>query len=357
MYIPMVDTLFASTDIFDYEESTRELRKKLKERKEEAGLAATKQASTKVTIEIGNLTFQVLAYGKTGHAYILHNDLYEVNLSEFRSKNDDFYPVNIRIKSECLWSYGPERAWENIISWVQNNVGGVKTDKISRIDICVHTDNLELSQSDADTFKGKFHNQKIYLFRRKVTGMDFGFGSSSHLACRIYNKSLEVEQKGNKLWFKDIWSQNRMSDKKVWNVEFQINREFLKEHTIETVRDAFHRLKTMWSFCTENWIVKVNLDHTRVERCTINEVWKELQRAFDDFKHAPLIKRERQLAVDAEALVPGTFGNITTFAARKGITDMNLILAMLKVRGEEYLSHKEMSFTKAVNKKMSLMDM
>lgn len=351
----MIDTLTAKVDLSDFESRTKELQEKLERKKEEAKLAATNQASTKITIQIGNFNFEVLPNGKMGYAYILHNELYEVNIAQYRSKNKDFYPISIRIKAECLWSFGPERAWENIISWVQNNVGNVIHDKLSRIDLCLHTDKLQLTYADIETFKGTYFDENIYRFRRKITGMNFGSRTNNKIFCRIYDKLLEVKQTGKKHWFFDVWKIAGWSNKSVWNIEFQINREFLKEYDIESVRDAFRKLKTLWKFCTEKWIVKVKLDHTRVERCSTDDIWIEVQNSFNNFKHEPLVKREIQLNADADAIIPGTIGNITTFAARKGITDINLILNMIKHKGSDYLSCKDTDFKEAVSQKMSLM--
>lgn len=351
----MIDSLFAKVDISDFENETKELQEKLEQKKEEAKLAATNQASIRVTIVIGNYNFEVLPNGKMGFAYILHNELYEVNIAQYRSKNKDFFPISIRIKSECLWAFGPERAWENIISWVQNYIGNVIRDKISRIDICLHTDELVLSHEDIETFKGNYFDENIYRFRRKITGLNFGSRTNNKIYCRVYDKLLEVKQTGKKKWFFTIWKNAGSDCKSVWNVEFQINRDFLKEYDIESVWDAFKRLKTIWKYCTEKWLVKVKLDHTRIERCSIDDVWIIIQNAFNNYKNEPLIKREEQLAVDAEAIIPGTIGNITTFAARKGITDINLILAMIKHKGSDYLSCKDTDFKKAVSQKISLL--
>lgn len=355
MLLPMIDTLSAKVDVSDFESSTKDLQEILRRKKEEAKLAATNQTSTKIVICIGNFNFEVLPNGKMGYAYILHNELYEVNIAQFRSKNKDFYPISVRIKAECLWAYGPERAWENIISWIQNYIGNVIHDKVSRIDLCVHTDKLNLLYSDIETFKGNYFDENIYRFRRRITGMNFGSRTNCKIYCRIYDKLLEVKQTGKKYWFFDIWKNAECNCKNVWNVEFQINREFLKDYNIETVRDSFKRLKTLWKYCTEKWIVKVKLDHTRIERCTTDDIWISIQNAFDNYKHEPLVKREVQLASDAEAIVPGTIGNITTFAARKGITDINLVLNMLKHKGSDYLACKDIDFKEAVTQKISLL--
>lgn len=354
MFIPMIDTLVANVNISDYEKSAIKLIEKLENKKEEAKIAATNIASQKILIKIGHLTFQVLPNGKQGYAYILHNDWYEVNLSQFRSKCEEFYPVHIRIKAECLWSLGPERAWDEICSWVQNNIGGVITSKISRIDLCCHTDELILTHEDIETFKGTFFNMNMYMYRRRVTGMNFGSGNSNKIYCRIYDKTQEVKQKGQKLWFFEIWKRAGSEAKNIWNIEFQINREFLKERNIETVENAFKALRAMWEYCTMEWIVKVDLVNTRIERCPTNSTWKTIQKVFEKYKHHPMVKRKEQLIADAQALVPGTFGNITSYAARKGITDLNLVLHTLKISGIDYLENKELNFEKVVTEKMSV---
>lgn len=356
MYIPMIDMIIATIDIKKYEEVAKDLLIKLEDKKNEAKLLASQSFNNKTKITINNITFEVLANGSKGYAYILHNNDYEVKLSQFRSKSEDFYPVFVKIKSESLWANGPKNSWIKIIKWIRESVGTVLKNKINRLDLCCHTDELELNENDYETFKGNFHNDQIYRFRRKVNAMVFG-SRDSKVYCRIYNKTLETRQSNKKTWFFDIWKNKGLNPEKVWNVEFEIKRHFLKDKNIDSVEDAFLKIGAMWVFCTKKWITKVNLDCTRIERCSTNEIWTNIQNTFSSFKEEKLISRERQLQTEALALIPGTIGNLTSFAARLGNNNIDEAISNLKVKGHKYLKAKNMDFSQAINKKIELLNL
>lgn len=355
MFLPMIDTLIASIDLENYDDVTDTLTEKLESKKNEAKQALTENSNKIVTIQIGDMTFQVLPNGKKGYAYILHNDFYEIDIAQYRNRNVDFYPINIKIKSNCLWSYGPDGAWNYITQWITENIGDIAINKLSRMDLCCHTDQFYLVEEDIQKFKGRYYTDTIYHFRRKLNAMTFGSSATGKIYCRIYDKHLEVEQKKVKKWFFEIWKNEGMNPEKVWNVEFQICREFLADHHINTVEDAFQRLKTLWEYCTRQWLVKIELDNQNISRCSTNLLWQQIQTAFDEFKSRELIKREKQLNYDAESMIPSTFGNITTYAAKIGIYDPAMVLTSLTRNGEKYLKSKKLDFKKVVSKKESLL--
>lgn len=361
MKIPNVDTLCATIDIINYgfgdieRTSPTDILIKLEQAKAEAKAQTAASMNSCHIIQIGNQSFEILPNGSRGYAYILHNDSYEVKLAQFRSNKESFYPVFIRIKSECLWNLGVHKAWENIKEWIAANIGTIKANKTNRIDLCCHTDELALTDSDIETFQGRYCLDTIYRTKRKISSMYFGSGTTGKILCRIYDKSLEVNQKRQKLWFPDLWRDSGLNPCRVWNVEFQISRDFLKEVKLDSVEDTLQSLRTLWEYCTKSWIVKKNLDSTRIERCTTDPNWQSTQEAFNQFDGKGLVSREKQQCASAFALIPGTIGNITSYAARAEMTDIDEIFKMLKSQGVKYLRTKDTDFEEIILDKMSLL--
>lgn len=356
MFIPNVDTLIATIDIEDYDKRANALLLALEEKKEEAKGKLKQNIASKIQFRIGNMTFEVLPNGSRHHAYILHNDLYEVKLARYRSSSGDSYPVFIKIKSACLWSKGYNKAWEDIKTFIGKYVGKVITNKISRLDPCCHTDELDITSSDIETFSGKYRSDEIYRSDRKLSGFTFGSGKNKKVFCRIYNKTLEIEQKRQKTWFYDIWSNHNMKLDNVWNVEFQIGRKFFKEYDIETVEEALNQLKSIWEYCTTHWIIKRELTNKRKDRCDINETWLTLQQAFNEFEGRPLIPRDKQLERDSEILIPSIMGYLTTYSARSNIKNLGDSLMNVVNKGLNYLeATKKSNYDIEVEKKLSLM--
>jgi hypothetical protein len=357
----MIDTLCATIDInnygnVDFEKPLNiDIIPYLEKQKSEAKSNTTLNMNYKHIIQIGDQSFQLLSNGSKGYAYILHNDAYEIKISQHRSTNENFYPVFIKIKQESLWSKGVHGSWNTINEWISKNIGEIKANKVSRIDICCHTDELELQDNDIETFEGKYHLDTIYRYKRKISTMCFGSGTTGKIICRIYDKTLEVTQKRQKLWFFDIWNSKGLNPDKVWNVEFEINRDFLKEVKLDSVEDTLSNLKTLWKYCTQSWLVKKQLDRTRIENCTTDQRWESLQHAYDSFEGKGLVTREKQMEKSAMALIPGTIGHITSFGARADITDINKLFEMIKSQGVKYLHGKDMNYEDAITEKMSLL--
>lgn len=362
MNIPNIDTLCVTIDILNYgkadidKNDSLDFINKLECHKQAAKEASKKSMTYKHIIEIGNQSFQIMPNGSPGYAYILHNDAYEVKVAQFRSRNEKFYPVYVKIKSQFLWSKGAADAWRIIKEWIAANIGEIKDSKINRIDLCCHTDELELTDADIDTFEGRYHVDTIYRFRRKMNAIYFGSGSTGKIYCRIYDKVLEIVQKKKKLWFIDLWNERGLNPNRAWNVEFEIKRGFLKEIKMDGVDETLQNLKSLWEYCTKSWIVKKVLDRTRIENCPVSPEWQSIQAAFDTFEGKGLITREKQQNASAFALIPGTIGNITSYAARTEITDINQIFDMIKTQGARYLDKRDRSYEEIIEEKRSLMN-
>jgi hypothetical protein len=102
-------------------------------------------------------------------------------------------------------------------------------------------------------------------------------------------------------------------------------------------------------------LIKKEIDATRIERCSTDGTWQSLQGAYDSFEGKGLVTRERQMETSAIALIPGTIGHITSFAARADIMDINKVFDMIKSQGAKYLHGKELDYEEAIAEKMALL--
>lgn len=351
MLIGHIDTLICSFDIADYEKRNMELFSFLEEKKQEAASAAREFENKEVTIKVGFIEFKILGNGKQGYSFILHNDLLEINLARFRSKMESFYPVRIRWKSEYLWSCGLKNSWQIVEEWIKETLGEIIDCKISRVDPCCHVDTFKLELYNMGNFKGSYRNQNIHLQDRKVSSMNFG-SRNSPIYLRIYDKVLEIKVTRNKTWFYEIWKLFNLNENNVWNVEFELHREFLREKEINNFTQLYECLQTLWRYLTKKWIVMIKNNNIRTDRCETEDVWIEIQKAFDNYQDKPLIDRAKQLDCDAKALVPQIVGCIASYGARLGVEDLDYVYQMLHSQSVEYLEQKNLSYDEKIAKKM-----
>lgn len=354
MIIPNIDWITVSFDFSDYNESSKDIVELLKAAKEKAKEKQDGKTNDQEQITIDCITFEVYPNGSKTHAFIINNEDYKISICEFRSKKESIYPVSVIIHSKSLWSYTPIVAYYRLFCLVSNTFGEVKTNMVSRIDLCCHTDIIDFSKIDILSFRNRANKKNIYTNHNVINGFNFGT-SSGGLMCRIYDKTLEVIETNNKTWFFDIWEQNGVKGT-VWNVEFELNREFFRNYGIDTVDQAFLQIGTIWKYCTEQWIVLTDNDKTRLENCTTNEKWLKISDAFTECNQEPMIKREKQNYMDGDALVPAWAGYTTSIAAFYGIEDIESAIDIMIEKGKKYLwSSRQKTYSDEIAEKLNLL--
>jgi hypothetical protein len=351
-YISNIDTIYILLDIEKYQESAYKILEYLKLEKEKAKLEFSKNAQNEYMLTINGILFRLLPNGAQGYAYILRNNGYEIKIAMYNQALPNFCPIQIRISSEYLWSKGLNDAWHFIYNWVIETFGNIKTEKVSRVDLCTHVSDIDLV-SDCDfTYKGKFKKTNFYRNGNNKNALCFGSRNST-LYCRIYNKSLEVRETKKKHWFYDIWQKHGLNIENVWNIEFEIKSEILRKYNIFTVSDIQENIKGLWLYCTTEYICKISRSNSRKERCSIDSDWQKIQNCFENFQYKPLIPREKQILEDAKVLIPSITGNLTSYCARNGIIDINAGIDKMRQDANKYLANKNTNFENEVALKMS----
>lgn len=351
-----IDTICVLLDIKDYENESFNVLNYLNTEKEKAKLAVTSNANDKHLITLNEMTFQLFTNGSQGYSYILRNNDYEVKIAQFRSKVKSLYPIQVRFSSECLWSNGVSNAWSIIYNWIVETFGNILDNKVFRLDLATHVSDIDFITDNEISYKGKFKKRdKTFHTGRNINCITFGTRKSKCIYCRIYNKSLEVREKNQKLWFRDIWNENKLNINNVWNVEFEIKSELFRKYNIHTIEDVTTHTKDLWEYCTKTWLIKIDKTNTRIARCRINNNWLELQDSFNHFKAVGLIEKQKQLQYDADALVPSIVGNITSYSARHSINDIGQAFNTLYKETTQYLSNKNTDFRQVVDTKASLL--
>lgn len=338
MFLPNIDSIFFSIDISDFENNNRSLLNYLERKKE----IAKEDRTDKVIVHLEkDKKFQILPNGLRFHSYVLHNDSYEIKISKNRSKSKNNFPVGIRIKSMKLWQRGYISAYEECIDFLKLVFkGNIIAEKLSRADICCHTDEVYIDSVDITSFRGNFKKNEIYMNNRTVNGMTFGSFNDKNILCRIYDKSLEIKT-SNKTWFYDIWKKATGNIEKIWNVEFQLGRKFFRDRKIETVQDFILKTKTIWTYLTTEWISFINHDDMNITRCSTRLNWSKLITVYDNYVGLELIKIEKQRNRNAEKLIPQLVGVFTSYGACNTIISPDKLMEQFKADMKKYLKERK----------------
>ena len=191
----------------------------------------SKKTRVGTPIKLGTEEFLLQGNGtKRGYPFLMENECFQVEFGEFNKPN--FF---VTYRSKALWHNGLEVLNAQFLFWAQS-VGFTpyQPETISRVDYAF--DYLIPDMSfDEDHFYTVAATDKRYRKRRKVQTMYFGSGS---VLLRIYNKSAEVDSKGDKVWFYPIWG--GVTDD-VWRVEWQFRTDRLKQIGIRSLKDLRER--------------------------------------------------------------------------------------------------------------------
>lgn len=347
-----IDTIYILVDIEEFEKQN--ILNYLKEEKEKAVIGANSNISYTHLVTINDFNFQLLPNGSQGYNFILRNNGYEIKIAQKRSKLEAFYPIQIRISAEYLWAYGLINSWSLIYNWLVETFGNIVRHKVCRLDLCCHIADIDFITDYEKNYKGKFKNKEIFYSGNLPNAITFGSRGNKKIYCRIYNKTLEIQQRRKKSWFKEIWKQNNLNISNVWNVEFELKSDILREFDIITIKDIENNLKELWKYCTTEHLIKIDRTNTRVERCKVNEEWKEIQNAYNDFNSMGLIHRNKQINLDAQSLIPNIIGSITSYSARTGDLDITQAFNKIYADSEKYFKNKQTDFEKEVKNKMAL---
>ena len=225
--------------------------------------------------EIGGQEFDVAPYalGKYRYRLVHRNGVVGVSPSEHLP------PIRVQPRAEFLHGLGAKAtvAWFRSSS-LKPSAGAVLL-TASRIDLHADWQGWVPGWEDRDRFVCRADALAMRGDRGELTGWEFGRRDTNTLCARIYDKTLEIERKGNDYWL-DIWGQRYRPELPVIRVEFEIGRTGIREFGINTPEEAIDGAGGLWMASTHDWLTyrTPTSDHTR-SRWPIAEEWRCVQRA------------------------------------------------------------------------------
>lgn len=356
----MVDTLLIGFDFDRYDELLRPYIGSFDDTKRLAADGESRAKGERLYVDFFGSRYQIMPNGTRGYAYLLHSDELEIMVARYRSANKDMYPLMIRFKADYLWASGMN-AYQEVMDRMHRYFGSPIAEKVSRVDMACHLDGLEFGTTAIDAFVGRHRKDAVHRCDRKVQTMYVGSRSSQKVFLRVYNKSAMILEEGKKEWFFDVWNSAGMELDRVWNVEFQLSRAFLKELEVSSDGDRFETFddftmnyERIWQYLTTEWVRHVDLGTaTRRERCQNSDFWDRVVNGFKDPKEDGYIRRDVQILRDSNALLPSMVGYMTSYCAKLGITSVDEMTGLFSYEVPRYLGQKGKQFDVAVGEKMA----
>ena len=346
-----IDSLYLSY----YGQLSEDWNNKLFELKEKAQ-SEDEKVQALAQVAIGSHLFEVSYRGFPRFPYVLSDNCFFIKLN--RSQSSKLPMAHVQVSSEYLAAVGAETA-EKDLRFVINTLGLV-TDLpgVSRADlfldfVCI--DNLsEIRQSDWITranLMAKYYDCRL---DDPFTGWVIGMGGDLH--ARLYEKVVEIKTKSHKTWLFSLWKEKGwLNDEKVWRIEFQAEKQILKQLGIVGLKELQCNQAALWQYFAHDWLrLSIpSLTDSKRDRWPNHPLWDDIANIYASPSDQPCLKRFsiNRLPNDDRIFVHG-LGGLTSFMAREGIEDFSEGIGEYLHQATQYHASKKENLHRYIERKV-----
>lgn len=312
------------------------------------------QAKAQVTI--GSHLFEVRDKGMPRFPYVLVDNCFFIKINRKQSKTLPM--AHVQVSSEYLAAVGLEAAEEDLrmVIGTLGIVEGAAT--VSRADLFldfVCAANLaDIEQPDWITRASLMAKYFDCRLDEPFTGWVIGMGGNLH--ARLYEKLVEIVNKSQKTYLLPLWQANgwKMGEK-VWRMEFQVEKQTLKELGIISLPDLLTKQAALWHYLTHDWLrLSIpNLNDSKRDRWPNHPLWDGVADVYALPLDQPRLERFRpaRLPADERLFVHG-LGGLTSFMASRGIEDFGEGFGEYLHQAQEFHARKGEPFHQYVGRKV-----
>ena len=276
------------------------------------------------SILLADHPFSVSPKGRGRFPYSIKDNWYHFSLSGAQNKSLPL--AYVQVGSELLTRAGLDRATGTLNLLMEMISGEIKEPTISRVDLCVDfVLSDDLGRYPSDHFTCLADKMNLYHCMGELTG--YQFGTRGRISARLYDKTLEIKQQSHKDYLYPIWKEQGWDGKsKVWRLEFELRKDFLKDFGILDRNDLKEHMNSIWQYCTTSWlqVKQPNPNDSRKERWPVHPWWLDMQVAnFEDSGNEQIYRVPKHSSPSEDFLYVNGLGALTTFMAINSITDVN----------------------------------
>ena len=307
-------------------------------------------------VGIGSHIFEVRDKGVPRFPYVLADNCFFIKINRKQSKTLPM--AHVQISSEYLAAVGLDAA-EKDLRIVINTLGLVEgVASVSRADLFldfVCSDNLaNIEQPDWITRANLMAKYFDCRLEEPFTGWVIGMGGNLH--ARLYEKVIEIVHKSHKTYLFELWLTNGWQvGEEVWRMEFQTEKQTLKELSIITLSDLISQQAALWHYLTHDWLrLSIpNPNDRKRDRWPNHSLWDAIADVYALPLEQPRLQRFRpaRLPADERLFVHG-LGGLTSFMASRGIEDFGEGLGEYLAQATQFHASKGEPFHSYVDRKV-----
>jgi len=279
-------------------------------------------------IVLNDLTLKVEGVGaKVGNVYMayrVHAAGLVLLMAERYKAQGNMPNVILRAGGRLCLNLGAQGCLERGRSIIAELGGKIAREKLSRVDMCLDLPGVGMeiftTAFQQRHFIGRARNRSLH----ESPGVTVALGKFP-LMLRIYDKKTELEEHQNHdvlfMMERRRWHDER--PERATRVEFELGRDALKAHGIDTPEDYFAKRADLAAYLCRRWVrfTAGPVDRRNPGRAPVLPLWAAVERGFAAWAGAPvgasLAPLDRQ-GVDVRALLKQAIGVTITAFAKQG---------------------------------------
>jgi hypothetical protein len=286
-------------------------------------LAQSPDPSTRslALVELCGLRFELKGTGSHHYKFVLLNNAYRIQLA---GRNAKRLPLAyVQVSSDWLTQHGPRAALDQLLG-VLGQLGRVEGPaKISRADLFVDfVAPLRLNDWNEDAWICRARKISRYTDGETCSGWTIGLGGE--IGCRLYDKTLEI-QKSGKDYLKALWHQAGWNPPApVYRLEFELKREALKAHGVDTLDQLLEKIGGLWAYATQSWLrLALPGPDENQSRWPTQPVWRVLSQIDWGGLSGASVPVRPDRAPSDERLYQVVMSVLSSYMAVRGLDDPN----------------------------------
>lgn len=249
---------------------------------------------------------------------------------------DQLPPLKIQPRTEYLHAVGPRAALSWFHDLAATFTSGLQL-SASRVDVYADVQGWELQAEDRLRFVVRGRQRQTFEDSDALTGFVFGRRSTRTVMARLYNKTLDMKNKGTD-WWPSVWGPSYNAGEPVLRVEFEFGRQGLKQLGVDAASDALEKAPSLWRYATEQWLSHrtPTADQTRA-RWRLSPEWQSICGArFSEGAVGLTRIQEGRRKGSLRLMLPGLTGYMNSAGALLEAEDLEETLALLPRHLRDY---------------------
>jgi hypothetical protein len=283
--ITMLKTIAGIDTLYYFSETNRlypklyeEIEKRLQEEKELIQIRGGDEYTSELTILIEEQPFKHLGKAEGYLWFVDLNQLFKIGFKDNES-NTNLHDIRIQLLANGIYGVGMNDIIQYIDTFLQNYTTGYKP--ITRADLNSFVQ-LDLSFIHESMFATRKRDIDI---RKKIrsNSMQTIYVGKKPFLLRIYNKREELKNSYKERMMKLYFLENGFSyDKPIFNVEFELHRQFLRTYKIDTVDDLLTNAVSLFGECIDaiRLVDNDTVTATNRYRAQTHPIWKEVKSSY-----------------------------------------------------------------------------